>query len=144
MTAKFLTVPFKRWHLEWLEEHGYAEGGIGPVLNDQTLTYMERINSWTCVCDGDPVACGGVVEQWPGRYTAWAYLNRLSSPHMVPITRTARSILDAMYGRVEMTVRCDFESGHRWAKLLGFHVETPTLVKYGPEGEDHVGYIKVK
>jgi hypothetical protein len=86
--------------------------------------------------------CAGTIEQWRGRRTCWAYLNKDTGPNMRWITRRCKEHLDAIPGRLEFTVRQDFAAGHRWAKLLGFEVETPLLVAYGPEGEDHVGYVR--
>ena len=43
-----------------------------------------------------------------------------------------------------MTVLKDFKQGHRWAKILGFELETPTLRAYGPAGEDHAGYVRIR
>jgi hypothetical protein len=41
-----------------------------------------------------------------------------------------------------MQVRADFEMGNRWAKMLGFEVETPLMKNYWPGGIDAVGYVK--
>lgn len=134
-------VPFKKWHYEWLGPA--AEGAAVPVVPDEVLESMERGDSWTGVVDGDIVACAGTVQQWPGRYVAWAYLGLNSGPHMRWITRETDKHLSKMKGRIELTVREDFDAGHRWAKLLGFEVETPRLRRYGPAGENHVGYVRV-
>ena len=140
MTVKYITVPFKRRHLEWLAADGSSEGM--SVMSSDALKSMECKDSWTIVADGSPVACGGTIEQWHGRHIAWAFLSEDSGPHMRYITRKSREIVAAPKGRVEMTVRCDFAAGHRWAPLLGFSVETPMLAMYGPEGEDHTGYVR--
>lgn len=140
MTARDV-VPFKRWHLLWLLEDGPAAGGMGAFSNEM-LTCMER-NGWTATYDGAPVGCGGLVMHWPGRHMAWVYLNANAGPHMLFITRAVRRVLDNTDGRIEMTVREDFDAGHRWAKLLGFQVETEVLRAYGPEGESHVGYVRI-
>ena len=136
-----VVVPFRRWHLAWLLADGAAAGGQMQFDID-TLAVLEKQNSWTAVLDGDPIACGGLVEQWPGRYTAWTYLNAKSGPHMRFVTRAVAEKLDAVVGRIETTVRCDFKAGHRWMKLLGFEVETERMKAYGPEGEDHAGYVR--
>lgn len=107
-----------------------------------TLMEMERQNSWTAVVDGDPIACGGTLKQWPRRHTAWTYMTAKTGPHMMFLTRTVKDVLKKVPGRVEMTVRYDFEQGHRWARILGFEVETPRLKNYGPESEDHTGYVR--
>ena len=61
---------------------------------------------------------------------------------MVFIAGAVQRALGRVKGRVEFTVRADFEKGHRWAKMLGFTVESPLLRAYGPLGEDHVGYVR--
>lgn len=142
LTVKYGTVPFRRWHLTWLEEKGYAAGGVAPVMNDDTLSHLERSGSWTALYDLEPIACGGVVQQWPGRYLGWTCLNRAAAPHMLYLTRAAKRKMGHINGRIEMTVRCDFEPGHRWAEMLGFTIETPILKAYGPEGEDHTSYVR--
>lgn len=135
-------VPFKAWHMEWLMGRGDAVGG--GFLTPEMLIALEAGQSWTGEADGVAVACGGLVEQWPGRYTAWVFMNQDARRHMLAITRAVRSVMGAVKGRIEMTVRCDFAAGHRWAKMLGFEVETPVLKAFGPEGEDHVGYVRIR
>ena len=142
MNHNLAVVPFKRWHLAWLEASGAAPGGKGIVLDDLTLEYLERQGSWTIVCGGEPTMCAGFVEQWPGRTIAWAFLNHKSASHMTYITRRVRDALAKVKGRIELTVRCDFDAGHRWARLLGFSVETYVMKAYGPEGEDHTSYVR--
>ena len=130
-------VPFRRWHLQWLYED--------EVRHDvATQMAMEKDDSWTLVVNGDPVACGGTMQQWPGRYIAWMYLNSKTGPHMRFITRAVRKHLDGVKGRVEFTVVRGFEQGYKWAKMLGFEVENPPgiLKAYGPLGEDHVAYVR--
>lgn len=134
-------VPFKRWHMAWLQDAGASACG-SPAMPLDALMVLEKENSWTLVIDGDPVACGGTVCQWPGRHLAWMYLNPNTGRHMRTITKAVLSKLADVTGRVEMAVRCDFPAGQRWAKMLGFQAETPVMKAYGPEGEDHTGYVK--
>lgn len=131
-------VPFRRWHIAWLQSNG---GGSLPFDVD-TLMSLEKQNTWTAVLDGDPMACGGTIQQWPGRHHAWSLMNAATGPHMGFITKQALKRLKLVAGRIELTVRADFAQGHRWAKLLGFRVETPVLAEFGPQGEDHVGYVR--
>lgn len=51
--------------------------------------------------------------------------------------------LNKIEGRLEISVRCDFALGHKWAKMLGFRVETERMERFGPEGEDHTGYVRI-
>ncbi len=139
MSPSRAIVPFRRWHLAWLIGDGKAMGGV--VMDTSTLMSLETQNSWTAVVDGGPVACGGTIQQWPGRHTAWAYLPARSGPHMRMITLAAGKTLAKPQGRIEITVRSDFAAGHRWAQMLGLEREA-LFRAYGPEGEDHVGYVR--
>lgn len=134
-------IPFSRWHVQWLIDEGVAEGGMGPMLDIPTLTYLEQENSWTAMLDGKPLCSAGTMRQWKGRHVAWAYLHKNTAPHMFYITKRVMIGIKLAQGRIETTVRKDFEKGHRWVKMLGFEVESPLLRAYGPLGEDHVGYV---
>lgn len=130
--------PFKCWHIDWLES---VEPGT--LLLD-ALAHMEAGNARTVLTDdGVALMCGGTLQQWPGRHTAWALFDKKAAPHMLAITRATCKFFGEVQGRIEFTVRCDFAAGHKFAKLLGFEVETPLMRMYGPEGEDHVGYVRV-
>ena len=136
-------VPFKRWHYDWLVGRGpHAERDVLVLVNGMVLDTLERANSWTAVVDGDPVACAGTLQQWPGRHLAWAYITRGTLPLMSWITDEVQRNLAGVKGRIELTVRKDFPVGQRWARTLGFEVETPLLRAFGPEGEPHVGYVR--
>lgn len=132
---------FQRWHLRHIFEDGQLEDS--QFAHDpETLRAMERApNTWTAVVDGLPVASGGTLELWPGRHQAWAYLSARAQESILLVSRTARDVLRRVPGRVECTVRADFPAGQKWAKLLGFQIETPCLRAFGPQGEDHVGYV---
>lgn len=134
-------VPFRRWHYDWLGI-GVERGGFAP--SPLVLAQLEESNSYTGIIDGDVVFCAGTTAQWPTRHVGWALLHeRLSRPHMLWITREVRAGLERVRGRIELTVRADFPAGMRWAEMIGFHVETPRLEMYGPDGEDHIGYVRV-
>lgn len=134
-------VPFRRWHYDWL---GISVEPTCFVPGEAALAAMEQSNSYTGIVDGDVVFCAGTIAQWPTRHIGWALLHeRLSRAHMLWITREVRAGLARVRGRIEFTVRTDFPQGQRWAEAIGFHVETPLLKAYGPEGEDHVGYVRM-
>lgn len=135
-------MPFRRWHLAWLVGSGKPESGFMP-LDTATLMVLEQQNSWTAVIDGNPVACGGTIQHWPGRHQGWMYLNKASGKHMRWLTAAVFNKLNNIVGRLEISVRCDFALGHKWAKMLGFRVETERMERFGPEGEDHTGYVRI-
>ena len=142
MTPDQRCVPFKRWHYEWLANSPRAEHGMVGLLSDDLLAQLEYSNSWTGVVDGQPMVCAGTIQQWAGRHIAWAYLAKGTLPYMAWITEGVRKNLDGVVGRIEFTVRKDFPAGQRWARHLGFEIEAPCLKAYGPQQEDHIGYVR--
>lgn len=136
-----MVVPFRRWHYDWLAKYGASEGAT-VAIGDAVLASIEAENSWTAVVSGEPVVCGGTMQQWPGRHTAWAFIAEQAGPHMLWVTRQTMKKLDMIKGRIETTVRADFDNGLAWARLLGFEIETPEMRKYGPFGETHVGFVR--
>lgn len=133
-------VPFKRWHVAWLGDT--LEAGA-MNLDDMTLDQLEAGNSHTGLVDGEVVCCAGTVQQWSTRHIAWALLGSQAPHNMKWITQEVRAALSRVPGRIELTVRADFPAGQKWAGMLGFHVETPLMPKYGPEQEDHVGFVRL-
>lgn len=142
MKAKYREVPFEAWHISLLMKDD-ASAALRCEYDPLVLKYLEKGNSWTLLADDVPVLCGGTLKQWEGRHTGWAILNADTGKHMITVTRRARRIMGEAKGRVECTVRQDFAAGQRWARMLGFEIETYALKQYGPEGEDHIGYVRI-
>jgi hypothetical protein len=134
-------VPFREWHSTWLAERGESEGGYIKPTYEMRLA-LEKANSWTAFVDDDVVACGGTIEMWPGRHLAWIQMNKTTAPNMLFVTRAALSALSKVKGRIEISVQRDFLAGHRWARMLGFCIETMDMLRYGPNGETHTGYVR--
>lgn len=137
-------VPFEAWHVHQLQE--WDEDDNSPLLEPENAAFIaQHGGAFTFMDDAEElvVACGGTVCVWGNRRMAWAFFTPMAGVHMRAITRFVKLVLEGVPGRVELTVRCDYPKGHRWAKMLGFHVETPLLEAFGPSGEDHVGYAKI-
>lgn len=136
MTLK--VVRFEAEHLALLDE---VEAGPS-VITPEAARQLEPTGR-TILLDGKPIMCGGAVMVWNGRYQLWALLAPTSKEHMRFITKRTREYLDELRGRIECSVRLDFIAGHKWARLLGFKVETPVMEQYGPDREPHVGYVRL-
>ena len=134
--------PFMPWHYDWLRASEPAEGAT-LTIDETTLGVIAKSNSWTGAVDGAPVICAGTIQHWPGRHMAWAYVARGTLKHLSWITERVRENLAGLKGRIEFTVRADFAPGLRWAKSLGFEVETPLMKSFGPLGENHVGFVRI-
>jgi hypothetical protein len=63
---------------------------------------------------------------WSGRAIAWALVSRHAGPHMRALTRAAIKVFEECeHGRVELYVDAEWQQAQRWARLLGFQLETP-------------------
>lgn len=91
------------------------------------------------------VGAGGIAPIFKHRAVAWTYLGADSGPYMHQITRKAREMF-ALYpaDRIEMLVDYTHDAGHRWAKLLGFEVETARMRKSGIYGNDETMYVRIR
>ena len=138
MNPDLRVVEFKPWHYAYL-----ADDRTQAAVPVEVIERLEGHGSWTGLWRDEPIVVAGLVPQWPGRHIAWAYFARGTLRHLPWISERVMEKLAEVKGRVELTVRADFRAGHRWAKRLGFEVETPRLRAYGPEGEDHVGYVRI-
>ena len=139
------TAKFDRMHLELMDDQQIT-AGVNSNVDDTVLSVMEASPwSFTLLVDGAPIMSYGVMEYWPGRGEAWAFIDRNAGPHMVAIHRKAKELLIAAdLERVEANVICDFDAAHRWCKLLGFKLEAECRRKFFPTGEDAALYARVR
>lgn len=118
-------------------------------IMDEQMIDIAEIDGIVGYWDDEPIVCGGLIEMWEGRATAWAIMGASAkgTQIMKAITRTARMYADIAlknrYHRIEMTSRADFPQGCHWAKMLGFRWEG-LMKKYGPFGEDHILYARTR
>lgn len=134
--------------LEFLPEHVAqmrAQPAQAREVNAESLAAPFG-QAWTAMLDGHPIACAGVVEVWRGRAYAWALLSDEAGPHMLRLTREIRSRLERLpFRRVEMAVDAGFPEAARWARVLGFWLETPNPMRgYLPNGRDAWLYARLK
>ena len=147
MVKKYSLKPFEYWHMSALEHTDAVDGFNAKCLDIQSSKALELLDSWSLIDEaGDIIGCAGTIPQWEGRCIAWVYLTQRSGKCMLRITRLVKKYLESVIGRIEMTVRADFKPGHKWARLLGFYIENPPglLKGYGPQGEDHIAYVRIQ
>lgn len=99
----------------------------------------------TALQDGETIACGGIART-ALHGTLWGFIARDSKRHFVVLDRIVRRMLSCCdLQRVEATVDSSFANGCRWLELLEFKLETPEPMRnYGPHGEDHYLYARVR
>jgi len=116
----------------------------------QWATQIARSHWCEIAARGNKCLCvAGLVVAWPGRGMVWLLLDEsVGGNDLVVISKRVKRRLDDFFdafclNRLETTVRSDFAQGHRWATMLGFGCEGK-LRKYGPSGEDHCQYARVR
>ena len=130
-------------------EHCLALSDFAPAhrtlkMTPEMAVDLEDVGGFA-VLDGDVLAIGGIFQQWRGVGLAWAWLSRSWRRHARAITAAAEAHLSASdLVRIETAVRCDYAAGHRWARRLGFTLETPCARKWGPDGSDYSIYVRVR
>jgi len=138
-------VSFKAEHLmniDLQEGQAYLSGFITP---EQAQALEEEDWSYTGMIGDTPIACAGILPMWQGRGLAWAYIScNAAKQNFVAVHKSISRALQACYlQRIEMTVDCEFEPGHRWARLLGFELEAERMKAYRPDGGDCSLYARV-
>ena len=118
----------------------------GAPLTVEIVVELEEIGGVSAIDDsGNVVAIAGVMPKWEGSGIAWAWLTRGWFKHARAITEEVIKGLEASpLDRIEMAVKIDFDRGHRWAKRLGFELETMAARKWGPDGATYSIYSRVR
>lgn len=84
----------------------------------------------------EPIASAGVIELWPGRAYAWAYIGEQAARHWKAVHRAVNAALDgARWRRIEMAVDVRDPGAKRWAAHLGFDFEG-VAKKWTTDGRD--------
>lgn len=136
-------VPFQAEHIAQLELQS-AQQYLSNWVTPEQAKALEEFPSFSGVVNGSPVASLGILPQWHGRAIAWGFLSEMGCRTFVQIHREVLSFLDDCFvPRVEATVDCDFEQGHRWVQMLGFKLEAERMHSYGPTGGDCALYARV-
>ncbi len=140
----FEIVPFKKEHLEPLMLQK-INSYLPEWVRKGHASEMEKAGAITIMVNGEITVCGGVTKVWEGRGQIWSIFSETCKSNFLPTFRAIRSYLDSVpLNRIEMSVPCDFELGHRRAKLLGFKLECACAEKYLANGTDCSLYARVK
>lgn len=113
-------------------------------ITEEIARNVEQAGGAVTALDGDEVlGIAGISEKWAGTGVAWAWLSRRWKRHARAITKEiVRNLEQSEFPRVELAVRVDFPAGYRWAKMLGFRLETSFARGYGPDGNDYSIFVR--
>lgn len=139
-----IVIPFRAEHFRDIYVQP-AQEYVRRYVTAEEVRQLEAQNSFTVVHNNILLACFGWVTVYPTRALLWALIAGNSGPHFVGMTRIAKRLVEGLeFKRLEMEVDCEFEQGHRWAKMLGFTLEAPRLRGFRPDGGDSAIYARVR
>lgn len=118
------------------KDQGYVDRMVRAGHAKNALTYTEN---------GIVKACLGGQEYWKGRATIWAIIGDVDN--WVAFHKSARAIIEAYSEkhnviRLEMTTEVGFDESERWARMLGFRLES-TMTNFGMDGKDHKMWVRL-
>ncbi|MCJ8159859.1 hypothetical protein [Sphingomonas sp. LaA6.9] len=101
--------------------------------------------AWTALRDGEPVACLGIRETFPGvQGVAWAILAEgVGSAHLAITRHARRRIAESPLVRIEAIVRTSIDAECVWARMAGLS-PVALLRKFGALSEDHLLFERVR
>ena len=131
-------------------EHAIRLGPLESIhggfeITPETAVALEEVGGKAAIDDdGAVIAIAGILPRWQGVGLAWAWLAHGWRRHARRITEEIIAELNkGQYHRVELGVKIGFARGERWAKMLGFELETPLAEKWGPDGENYSLWVRV-
>lgn len=141
-------VDFHEMHLDYLdlqEKQKFFSALIQDKLYGVDLKEMGQV--WSLIDENNLkcIGCGGIINVGFGRGIAWSLLSKDSAKYMTRITKAVILQLNNVdYNRIEITAEDGFEEAHRWAKMLGFKLETPDGMENYCNGKKHYLYARVR
>ena len=139
-----IVVPFRYEHFLGIDIQP-AQAYVRDYVTEDVIKQLETKNSFTCIDNDKVLACFGWVQIYPTRGSLWALISATSGPHFVGMTRIAKRLIDGLaFRRLEMEVDCEFEQGHRWARMLGFKLEAARLHGFRMDGGDSAVYARIR
>jgi len=137
-------IPFKQHHLEIIELQE-SQAYLGSWVTPDIAKALEAHISFTGIANDKVIACAGMIKRSECWGTLWAYLSKDAGKHLISIHKASRKLIEgSMLKRIDTTVDCEFEAGHRWMKLLGFEMEAERMRCYRPDGGDSSLYARIK
>lgn len=137
-------MPFQAWHLEWLELQD-TQLALSDTLTRQYGRSLEASGpAYSAFAGADVIACAGIVEFWPGRSQVWSLLSWQMPQYRKSIHKAVKGFLEGyVVKRLECVVDPRHEAAQRWAKRLGFEVES-VMPSYTPNGDEQLMYVRLQ
>lgn len=116
---------------------------MGVGAQQRLAEYYAKGPSFTLLHDHMIVACGGVIDIWPGFGEAWFRGTNLIYEHKdylkKVVFKTFQGLKNNKYRRIQSAVQEDWITARRFAEFLGMKSEG-RMPFYGFKGEHFVRY----
>lgn len=137
MARKYMAHDF-----EFFSPQKQQEAFVKEMTMEDAMS-LESPFTFTVWSDKEALLIGGVTPISGNRAFLYSFISKNMMSHFNGVTRLVREYLSNLpYGRIEAGVDVDFKQGHRWIKILGFELETPSAKNYNGDGRDASVYVK--
>ena len=137
-------IPFKAEHF-WAIDVQPAQAYVRDIVAPDYVESLEKYDSYTMVSGDKLLCCFGFIELYPTRAIMWGYLSATCGQYMTGITRIAHRLIAGLpHQRIEIEVDCEFEEGHKWARIMGFELEVERMRCFRMDGGDSALYALVR
>ncbi len=142
--SRFRLVPFTAEHFfEIAPRPEESELGKHKLLLLSRL--LTSASAYTFLYDGVPLVCGGVLLYWNGVGEIWLHGSADVAKHPAAVFRLALRLVKEWtqqfhLHRIQITVDEGFPASARFAKALGFTLES-RMERYGPNRETFLRYV---
>lgn len=138
-----ILVPYRAEHIHMLEAQE-AQKYIGKFMTDELAVALEATPALTGFVGERVIGCFGLQEKGLHMAVMWSIIDQSAGRHFLAIHRAMQAYLAMTpYRRIEIDVDCEFEQGHRWARMLGFTQECARRVAYRMDGGDSALYARL-
>ena len=136
-------VSLRHDHLMKIDYNEDTKEYIKNISNyiDYLWANAEAGSSWAGIGRGKVVAAFGIKPIWNGLAEMWMIPGTDIGRHTISIVRGAKVLTDSAIRdydlkRLQIAVRVENDTAFRFAKSLGFGVES-IMKRFGPEGADY-------
>ncbi len=145
VTNRFQLVSFEAEHFFAITPRP-EENELGRYKAQLVNRLLSSASAYTLLYDGRPLVCGGCLLYWNGVAEIWLHGSEEVMRHPAAVFRLALRLIalwtrQFALHRIQITVADGFPASVRFAKALGFDLES-TLLKYGPNKETFYRFVR--
>lgn len=148
MSNNLRIIPYRPGHLDCLNQKGIFHSETENEARLEEFAHHPSVHVRTVLMGHVPLAIVGLILMRPGVAELFSITAVEVKDFPIAFHRTVLSLIhdverDFKLERLSMTVREDYEEGHRWAESLGFSCEG-VLKNYAPGKVNHVLYARAE